>query len=177
MRQKCLLLAMLAASPVFAEPYVFLDFSRMEAETRTVPSTSGTLYSGLHFGAGYRYKYLAGEVSYLNLGNFRGFEGTTVNSWTATGFGLSAVGMLPVSDSLSLLAIAGIYYLKTEIQSQTGGVQNAAIRSDVSAPSFGAGIQYAWSDEFRLRATFRQLNGKEELDHLRMFSLGAIIAF
>lgn len=166
-------LALAASAAAGAQPYVFAGFSHTKATTRTVPDTSGTDYSTMQLGAGYRFnKYLGAEVSYLGLGHYD----TAVNSWTASGFGAAAVGTAPLIGNWSLIGKAGFYRLDTELAVCCTTVTKTRLGS---RPTYALGVQYQFTPEVQLQGLFQQIGGKTgtDLDNIRMLTLGASLSF
>jgi len=103
-------------------------------------------------------KHLAIEASYVDLGAF-GVSGTIgalpFNAFgDVTGYSLSGVGTLPLSERFSLFGSVGLFYSKVKAQASVAAVAGAARDSD-SDITAGIGIKYGLSKNWaaRLEAT------------------------
>lgn len=173
MRTIAFIALLLAASVAQAQAYVFGNFSQTKATTRTAADTSGTDYSTMQLGGGYRFsRYLAAEASYLGLGHYDAPGG----SWTASGFGAAAVGTMPLSDAWSLIGKAGFYRLESELAVCCTTVTKTKLGS---RPAFAAGVDYHVGDALHVQALVQQIKGKtgSDLDNIKMLSIGAVLAF
>jgi OmpA family protein len=170
-----LALALLAfTAPVFAQAYVFGLFTRADADTRTAPSTSGSEFA-MNAGAGWHFsKHLAAEVGYVGVGNLSSADGLT--EFKVDGFGIAAVGTIPISGPWSLVGKVGAYALDGE----TTRCCSTQAKGDLGTrPLLAVGVQYHLGDALHVQALIQQINGKDgtELDKLRLFSVGAVLQF
>jgi predicted porin len=158
--------------PAAGQPYVWGMGSSMKADLRTTPDVSGSDRTSFHAGAGWRFNtYVAAELGYLGTGSFNAAGG----SWRADGFGLAAIGTLPIAGPWSLVGKAGAYRLKSKFNTP-GIVVNTKLGS---RPLFALGAQYHVGDALHLQLLYQQFSGKNgaEIDKLRMISLGAMLQF
>ncbi len=104
-------------------------------------TTSTTAFSVL---GGYQInKYFAVEGQYINLGDFKEGNGT---SHTVTGYGATAVGILPFNDQWSAYGKLG--YANTTLgNSNTGGAGGTSR----NAVTYGAGAQYNVNQQLGVR--------------------------
>lgn len=163
------------AAPASAQVYIFGAGSHIKADTRTVPETSGNDTTSFHVGAGWRFSpYFAAEIGYLGLGHYGSADGLT--QWTAEGFGIAAVGTLPLSGPWALVGKVGAYQLDSEL----GRCCSTITKQDLGTrPLLAIGGQYHVGDALYVQALYQQVNGKDgtELDKLRLFSIGALLQF
>jgi hypothetical protein len=157
------------AGNVSAQPYLTLGITQAEAK---LDGTASRESSRPTVGAGYRFtEHLALEASYLRLGNH--------GAWTAKGAGLAAVGTLPMGR-WSLLGKVGIYSLESErTVAASGGPSIGTTTSEGlgNRAVLGIGAGYSLSERLQVRAMLEQVDGKGELDSLRLFTLGAVVGF
>jgi opacity protein-like surface antigen len=169
-------------SSALAQPYLALDFSDARADLR---GTSGS-GSASAFTAGYRFgEHLALEASYLDTDvrsdpSVQGAN-STMQFWKSRGPGIAAVGMFPVAGSFSLIGKAGAYRLKTstrELVTGAGGtLSDSTVTSSAWRSTLGIGAQFNVAENVSLRAMLEHVDGKGELDSLRLFTLGAVVGF
>lgn len=162
------------ALPAAAQPYVFGLFTRANADTRVTPDTSGSEFA-MNAGAGWRFsKHFSAELGYLSVGNLSSADGLT--EFKIDGFGVAAVGTLPLSGPWALVGKVGAYSLDGE----TTRCCSTQTKSDLgSRPLVAIGAQYHIGDALHVQALYQQVNGKDgsELDKLRLFSIGAVLQF
>jgi len=166
----CVFIAPAAAN---AQPYLFAGISQTRVTTRTAPDTSGTDYSTMQFGAGYRFnKYLSTELSYLGLGHYD----TQQNSWTASGFGAAVVGTMRMTGAWSMLGKAGFYRLDSELVICCSTATKTSLGS---LPAIALGVQYQATPELSVHGLFQMIGGKTgtDLDNIKMLSIGATLSF
>lgn len=138
---------------------------------------------------GYQFnRYFAVEGGYFDLGSF-GYTATTVPAGMLTGeakirgLNLDLVGTLPLSDKFSAFGRVGVTHARTRDSFRGTG---AVLASD-SNPSktdtnykFGAGLQYAVTDNFALRAEIERyrindaIGNKGDID---LASIGLVYRF
>lgn len=164
------------AAVVQAQPYVAADFGHAEAGLRGQDASG----SSSTFAAGYRFTpHLAGELSYLDSDGRTDVRATTL-FWKSRGYGLAAIGSLPVGR-WSLLGKVGAYRLKTSTRELVtlGGVtvrDDTVTRSHWS-PSVAVGAQFNIAENVSMRAMVERVDGKGELDRLRIVTLAAVVVF
>ena len=119
-------------------------------------STGGKVFGGYQFNRNF-----ALEGGYFDLGRF-GFTATTVPAGTLTGnirlrgLNLDAVGILPVTEKLSVLGRVGVTNARARDSfSGTGAVNvpypNANPSRRDTNYKFGVGVQYAFNDALAMR--------------------------
>jgi hypothetical protein len=195
-----LLVCLLLFSPLAsAQLYAFGGFGWAKASINGNPSFSADASPYFTAGGGYVFsKHLALEASYLHTGEATSTtsSATATNRVTVTGqeadlsgFGISAVGMLPIGSRLALVGKLGVIRVETEVRSvvalndtssgQPVTTSTAESRSSDTtwSPVVGLGAQYEVAPKFNVRAMFEQLSGSGPLEHLRSFSLQAVVAF
>jgi OOP family OmpA-OmpF porin len=100
------------------------------------------------------------EVGYHDLGKF-GFNATTVPTGTLNGemkfvgASFDLLGMLPVTENLSVLARAGMHWTRTRDRFSTSGaasVANPTPSRRTNNGKYGLGLQYAFTPSFLMRA-------------------------
>lgn len=119
-------------------------------------STGGKIFGGYQFNRNF-----ALEGGYFDLGKF-GFAATTVPAGTLTGnirlqgWNLDAVGILPVTEKLSVLGRVGVTNARARDSFSGTGAVNVPYSS--ANPSqrdtnykFGVGVQYAFNDALAMR--------------------------
>ena len=123
------------------------------AESADKTSTGGKAFAGLRFN-----RNLEAEVSYVNLGKFKysysgaPATGSAVIDYKVSGFAVSVVPMLPVSEEFSLFGRVGGFgsTAKASVSSATGpafaGLAGFSDSANKTTFYFGAGAQY---DSFR----------------------------
>lgn len=125
-------------------------------------TSSSTRDTGLRLFGGYQlHKYLAVEAAYVDLGKFN-FRtdvtppGALSGAMKVSGFELSALGILPLSDQFAVFARAGALAAETKTAySGTGSVQvligGETQKRNSTQLSYGAGATYAINKKFSLR--------------------------
>jgi OOP family OmpA-OmpF porin len=141
--------------------------------------------TGFKVFGGYQFsKNFAVEFGWVDLGEVAA-SGTVLGFATnfaaeASGFGASIVGALPLSNSFSLFARAGGYYLDVEATASAAGV---TVSADDSAFEFnlGLGAQFDFGKSFALRAEWERYfdvggdnTGESDID---LLSVGALFRF
>ncbi len=153
--------------------------------------------TGYKLFGGYQFnKYLGVEGGYFDLGTF-GFTANTtspgelgsVNTGSLTGdirlkgVNLDLVGTLPVTEKISVFGRAGVTYARaSDTFSGTGGVQvlNPNPSKRDTNYKFGAGVQYAFTDNLAMRLEAERyriddaVGNKGDID---LVSLGLIYRF
>jgi hypothetical protein len=145
------------ALPAAGQPYLALGASQIKVES-TVTSTETSPY----LVAGWRFnEHLAAEGSYFKVAS-------------AQGTGLAALGTLPIGRGLSLLGKIGAYAVKT----RRGVSPTPAVKTDHGTrPAVGVGAAYEFHEHLAVRAMFEQVDGKDELENVRLFSVVMVISF
>jgi OOP family OmpA-OmpF porin len=159
--------------PAAGQVYVFGMGGHSKAATSTTPATSGSEFKTWHAGAGWRFsKYLAAEVGYLDIGN----HGDADASWKADGFGIAAVGTLPISGPWALVGKAGLYRLESDFVAPGSTLVTSKLGS---RPLLAIGGQYHVGDALHLQLLVQHIDGKNDtnLDNVRLISIGAVLQF
>jgi OmpA-OmpF porin, OOP family len=140
----------------------FLDFGYSDAQTQT--DTRSTAFRA--FGGYQLNRYVAVEAGYTDLGtaSIRASvvpTGTFERRIKTTGFDVSVVGILPVTNKFALFARAGAFMSerKTSITASgdvelLAGVQGNTARQ--TKATFGAGVTYDFTKNIALRAEASQ---------------------
>lgn len=138
---------------------------------------------------GYQFnKNFAVEAGYFNLGKF-GFSATTVPAGTLNGqiklqgVNLDLVGLLPVTDSLSVIGRVGAQYANARDSfSGTGAVSvlnpNPSKRS--ASYKFGAGLQYEITPSILVRGEAERYRINDAVGNrgdVNLFSVSLVIPF
>jgi predicted porin len=161
------------SAPAAAQVYLFGMGGHSKANTRTTPPTSSSEFKTWHAGAGWRLsKYIAAEVGYLDVGN----HGGAAASWKADGFGVAAVGTLPISGPWALVGKAGLYRLESDFVAPGSALVTTKLGS---RPLFALGGQYHVGDALHLQFLVQHIDGKDgtNLDKVRLISIGAVLQF
>lgn len=134
------LMAVLSASALAAEGfYAGAAVGSVRATGGTLTKSSDTGYSLV---GGYQEnKYLAGEVTYTNLGRTANGAVSAKN----TVYSVAAVGFLPVADKLSAVGKLGYASSKTDVSTGVSARQNGVL--------LGVGAQYEYSPQVAVRAS------------------------
>ena len=128
--------------------------------------------TGFKIFGGYRFnKNFALEGGYTDLGKFNAsreaiapFSGSLSRSTKASGFDLSAVGIIPMQNGFSLFGKVGAMYTMSEGSVSTSGA--LLLAPDVSTnpkrsewnPKVGIGADYAFSNGLGLRLEYERIN-------------------
>lgn len=148
-------------SAAFAEGYGYLGVSKL--------SGGGVNNGGAAaFAAGYQFgRYFAAEVGYFDPGTVRHVETPTTRAdHDLRGISLLAVGRIPLTSSLSLMASGGGYYLRGEYEAGstvTGGTVTDSGSGNGFSPSLGFGLLYTFADHAALRAMWERIKTKSGL--------------
>jgi OOP family OmpA-OmpF porin len=140
---------------------------------------------------GYKFhRNFAVEAGFFNLGTF-GYTATTVPPGSLTGdvrirgLNLDLVGILPVTDRLSVLGRVGVVSARSKGHfSSTGAVTMPFANPDPSERSTGAkvgiGMQYDFTDRLALRGEVERYRVKDSISnkgHIDLLSVGLIYRF
>ncbi|NNM79829.1 MAG: outer membrane beta-barrel protein [Gallionella sp.] len=117
-------------------------------QNTTTGVTTNYSSSGAHIFGGYQLNQnFAVEAEYVDLGKF---SGTTV-AVAGTGLGVSAVGILPVSDKFSLYGKLGIASVNSTLTAAPGYVLLVPASESKVGVSFGAGAELAIAPQAAIR--------------------------
>lgn len=129
--------------------------------TMTCTSTAG----GFDLGLGYQIaKQVAVEASYINGGSAKAngaYGGLPANSSASiSGFGVSLVGALPVTDIIEVIGKVGVASLNAEAewQSSTLNVSTSASNTNLI---YGIGMRFAVSKAVGIRVTYDSLGSSK----------------
>lgn len=120
-------------------------------------TTSGSNRStNFNLSAGYRFnRYLAGELTLENAGSVSASSAITAPAvgsysmaWRSRGAGLSALGILPLTDDLSVFGRAGLTYWRTARSYSGTVVLGTNDRATNVSPTVGVGVSYALNADF-----------------------------
>jgi OmpA-OmpF porin, OOP family len=143
--------------------------------------------------AGYRAgRYVAVEVSYLNLGKLEasqrvlllpppfgsGGSVTLHRELETSGPAFAAIGILPLSESWELYLRAGIFFADSELTTAIDG-NSSSTTFGSDATTLGAGAQFNWGKHWSARLQFERVleiggddfSSEADVDHL---SLGVL---
>ena len=123
-----------------------------------------------HFGIEAAYLNL-GEVSYS--GTFGGLP-VTGGKIEVTGFNISAIGNLPVSEQFSVFGKIGLFLWDAEASDTTGGLPFSG-SEDGSDISFGVGVGYQFTRNLGVRAEWEMFKANE--GDATLISLGLVWRF
>lgn len=179
----CLLLCPLSVAQADAlsfRPYAVGSAAISHLKTDTSGADSTDLRDGLFsLGAGvFLGPYAAAELRYMDVGGYGGTSGTSSFTVKGSGIALGVLGMLPVSETLSLYARIDTVSLRARGQLTTGGATGSG--SDSTNPlGLGLGVQYQMSNDVALRGHIERLSkvdfytDKDDIDSIGMSLLGA----
>jgi hypothetical protein len=160
------------AAPAAAQPYVHIGPARVQIEAGGISDTASKPYVA----AGWRFgEHLALEASYVDAGVVHGRS----RAWSASGPGLAVLGTVPIGANLALLGKLGAYSLESESTDSTmrgAGPPPAKVNLG-TRPALGIGVLYALHPRLQLRAMLDQIDGKGELERLRLVTVGAVVVF
>ena len=117
----------------------------------TASSAIDTRTTGFSLGAGYRInRNFAAEASFVDLGRFDYRSGVTApaagsinGKYEVHGFGLSAVGIVPLQQGFSVYGKAGLFLARTELEAaSTGAIAVSRARSHEATGAYGLGASY-----------------------------------
>ncbi|MBN1006917.1 outer membrane beta-barrel protein [Amphritea pacifica] len=120
---------------------------------------------------GYRYNdYFAVEAFYADFGDLELSNGAVTVSEETSGYGLSAVGLLPVTENIDLFAKAGVMRWSIDATSNIGGTAG----NDGNDITFGVGAEYTL-DVVTVRAEMERFEiGDSSMD---LVSVGLALNF
>jgi len=128
--------------------------------------------TGIKAFAGFRFnKYFGAEVGYVDLGKFKynyngGAAGSAGIDYKVSGFTVSGIGALPVSEDFSLFGRVGAFgsTAKFSLASATGNVATALANAGFGVGSgdsankttlyYGVGAQYDFAGKFGARVEY-----------------------
>jgi OOP family OmpA-OmpF porin len=102
------------------------------------------------------------EASYFDLGeasgSFEDIVGTVNFDVGVSGFNVSAVGVLPLSDMFSLFGKLGYASYDLDAHASVTGVGSGSDSSSESDMTYGAGASLAFAERFEARLEFEAIN-------------------
>lgn len=124
-----------------------------DASTALIGTTFEDSDSGLKLFVGSQFNPNAAfEFSYVDFGKFTGMVGSvTTDSWEATAFNVSLVGIAPLGGSSSIFGKIGFAFWNVDDVFLGISASNSG-----SGVSYGLGFQYDLSKQFGLRAEWEQ---------------------
>lgn len=159
----------------------------LESAGATVNSSSvDNNDTGYKFQVGYQLmKNFAVEGGYVDLGQAEFKSKTTggdiKTDWEAKGWNLDAVGIVPLTDHVSLLAKFGVIQAKVEAKAHATGASDSTSASHI-ASIFGFGAAYAFNNNLSIRAEAESYNSLGNADKtgkgdVYLFSAGVAYKF
>lgn len=121
-------------------------------------SLAGSIYGGYSFN-----RYLAIEVT---LGGFDSIDEKSMSVGDMVYLSVQPKVSLPISSNFNIFAKAGLAYFNAETilsNSLVGSSGNTTISDSVVTGMFGLGAEYAFSDHWRVRATWDYIRPELEL--------------
>lgn len=98
---------------------------------------------------GYQFTpYFGLEAAYTDFGDIDGRAG--IGRYKADTVSLTAVGTLPITDSFSAYAKAGVHDWDAEL----GAPGVGRVKDSGTDPTYGLGLQYRFTDAFALRGEY-----------------------
>jgi OOP family OmpA-OmpF porin len=138
---------------------------------------------------GYQFnRYFAVEGGYFDLGKF-GYTATTVPAGTLSGeakirgLNLDLVGILPMTDKLSAFGRVGVTHARTSDSFRGAGAISVSDPNPSKTDTnykFGAGLQYAVTENFSLRAEIERYRVNDAVGNkgdIDLASIGMVYRF
>jgi len=180
MRQLLAVLLLTLSLPVAAQPYLIGGISPAHKSSLSAPMV----------GVGWSAGRFAVELSAFDLGEIKSESSAPAAAMSfrtqdARGARLSLLGSVPLSPSFSLVGSVSAYRIKSTVERwetfTAGNVTTITSSSTsspvVTVPGVGLGASYSLNERVSLRGMLEYVDGKDELDSLRLFSVGAILSF
>ncbi len=145
--------AALSAPAMADNPYVSLDLGQTKAKD-ACSTPAGTLAgctdtgTTVRIGVGTQFApQVAGEVTYATYGS--GNRGSAaLGDWKLSGFQLAGIGMLPVSDTVSVTGKLGVAATKLELP---------GVSANSTTLAFGVGLQFRLNSDASVRVQYENL--------------------
>jgi hypothetical protein len=166
--------------PAAAQPYLIGGISPAHKSSLSAPMV----------GVGWLAGRFAVELAAFDLGEIKSESSAPAAAMSfrtqdARGARLSLLGSIPLSPSFSLVGSVSAYRIKSKVQQwdtfTSGGVTTITSASSsspaVTVPGVGLGAAYSLNERVSLRGMLEYVDGKDDLDSLRLFSLAAVISF
>lgn len=119
-------------------------------------SVEKTNQAGFKLYGGYQFnRNWAAELEYVNFGKYSADSANLHSTAKASGLGLSAVGVLPLSEQFSLFGKAGVLakMVKADERNNSGSYIYSQ-KSTKFAPLLGFGAEYRLTPEMSVRAEY-----------------------
>lgn len=116
-----------------------------------------------------------GKVAYYSTSSSgTGSTTNTLNAWNVT-----AVGILPLQNSLSLVGKLGLAYVRSAASgsSNWGGIYAFSKNGSKKDATYGLGVKYAFSDKVFMEAGLDNYKSGTQFGRLNVWSLGAGVKF
>lgn len=120
------------------------------------------------------------EVAYIDMGEAVASDRFDTLTSEVTAFNFSALGIIPVSQTVDLFGKVGLLFWDAKIS--INGSLNGSISEDGTDIGFGFGANFAVNEKFSIRAEFQKFPNIGDDDTIgesaiTMLSVGAIISF
>lgn len=119
------------------------------------------VYGGVGFN-----RWFGAEVNYANLGNMSN-ESVDVD---IKGWGIAAVGQLPITDSFSLYAKLGQFFYDAELDIDLGDPDETSWDTDGDEPFFTVGAGFNITDPLTVTLEYTRYNADFDLEELEGFN-------
>lgn len=117
---------------------------------------------------GYRFRYVGGELFYVDWGTVDASLGANTASASQNGYGIAVVGRLPLGPQFSVFGKFGFVHIEQETTSAAG-----TRKRDDTGQHYGLGAGYSLTPNWSVRAEWENTG---ELK-VRMWSIGAEYRF
>ena len=119
-------------------------------------SSEKTSDTGFKIYGGYQFsKNWAVEAEYVNFGQYKETEPAAHSIVKASGFGVSAVGTLPLSDQFALFGKLGVLAKSTDTNDYNATGNSVYSQSKITAAALlGLGAEYRFTQNLALRAEY-----------------------
>jgi OOP family OmpA-OmpF porin len=178
--------------------YKDMTVTQIDAELAAVGRSGATTVDNSDTGwklfGGYQiHRNFALEASYSNFGKVSANTiltvpgaGTAHGTWEGESWALSGLGILPVTEKISLMAKVGVHFWQVDYQAEgtgSGTIVNGDDASDEgSAMLYGLGLGYDLTRQLTMRAEWEHFNnvgdaqrtGRSDID---MWSVGVLYRF
>jgi OOP family OmpA-OmpF porin len=170
-------------------PYVFVGAGKTKTDVQhsaVYPGFTGSIDdsdTGWKLGAGYRFhRNVAVELSYADLGEAKGSGTVGAQSLTGTveasAIAISAVGILPINDAVSLTGRLGMASWDSEAKGTLGSTA-VSDKDSGTDPVFGIGARYSFSKNVAARVEWDRYadiddEGPSDVD---LLSVGVVFQF
>ncbi|MCK4705194.1 MAG: outer membrane beta-barrel protein [Gammaproteobacteria bacterium] len=151
------------------------DFSGIPGVSCEDTDTSFKVFGGAKIN-----KNFAVEGSYIDFGELIAKDNFIAFTAEITGFNISALGVIPASDSVDLFGKVGMLFW--DLKLALSGVFNDSLSESGNDFAFGFGANFDVNETFSIRAEFEKFQtiGKESTtgeSSVSLISLGAVFYF